>query len=124
MKKLLALTTIALGIAFAGQAQAHGAKPKHGGTVQTVKDVAYELVNKDGKAVIYIEDHGKEVATAGASGKLTVLAGKGKSEVDLEASGANTLTSKSDVQLTPGTKAIASITMAGKEAVNVRFSRK
>jgi hypothetical protein len=121
MKKLLALTAIAL--ACAGLAHAHGAKPKHGGAVQTVNDVAYELVKKDGKAVIYIEDHGKEVPTAGASGKLTILAGKEKTEVPLEASGANTLTSKADVTLAPGTKAIASIALAGKDAVNVRFAK-
>jgi hypothetical protein len=124
MKKLLTLAALALSLAYAGQAHAHGAKPKHGGTVQTVNDIAYELVSKDGKAVIYIEDHGKEVPTTGASGKLTILIGKAKSEVALEASGANTLTSTADVKLGAKSKAIAAITLSGKEAVNVRFSLK
>jgi hypothetical protein len=124
MKKLIAITTAALALACAGQVHAHGAKPKHGGTVQTVNDIAYELVHKDGKAIIYIEDHGKEVATEGASGKLTVLTGTEKSEIALEPSGANTLTSKSEVKLAPKSKTVAAITLAGKEAVNVRFARK
>lgn len=124
MKKLLTLTAATLAFTLAGQAHAHGAKPKHGGTVQTVNDIAYELVSKDGKAVIYVEDHGKEVATAGATGKLTVLSGKNKTEVALEPSGANTLTTSGDVKLGAKSKAVAAITFAGKDAVNVRFSVK
>lgn len=124
MKKLITLAALAITFATAGLAHAHGAKPKHGGTVHTVNDIAYELVSKDGKAVIYVEDHGKEVDTTGATGTLTVLKGKEKAEVKLAASGANTLTSKSDVKLPAGSKAVAAITFAGKDPVNVRFSRK
>jgi len=124
MKKLFAITTVALGLAFAGQAYAHGAKPKHGGIVQSAGDLAFELVSKDGKAVIYVDDHGHDLPTAGASGKLTVLAGAKKTEVDLVAGENNTLISTSEVKLAPGTKAIAAITFAGKEPISVRFSKK
>lgn len=122
MKKRILAALLA--VAVTGLAQAHGAKPKHGGTVQTVNDIAYELVAKDGKAVIYIDDHGKEVATQGATGKLTILTGTQKAEFELQPSGTNTLSSAGEVKLEPKSKAVASITLAGKEPVNVRFAKK
>lgn len=124
MKKFLALVAIAASVAATG-AYAHGDKPKHGGIVQSASnDISFELVNKDGKATIYVEDHGKPVATAGASGKLTVLNGTEKTEVPLEPTAGNILVSKSDVKLGTGAKAIASVTFADKKTTNVRFSIK
>ena len=124
MKKLIALTAIALGMALSGQSLAHGAKPKHGGVVQSAGDLSFELVSKDGKAVIYVDDHGADYATAGASGSLTLLSGARKSEAALEPSGSNGLTSTTKVKLERGSKALASITMPGKEPIRVRFSQK
>ena len=76
MKKLLTLMAMAVTVAASGNVFAHGEKAKHGGIVQESNNgVSLELVNKDGKATIYVEDHGKPVATTGATGKLTVLNG-------------------------------------------------
>ncbi|WP_194725168.1 hypothetical protein [Noviherbaspirillum malthae] len=122
MKKLLALA--AMTMALSGNVFAHGDKPKHGGVVSTANDMSFELVNKDGKAIVYVNDHGKPVDTAGASGKLTVLNGTEKTEVALEPAGSNTLTTKDDAKLAKGSKAIAAITFADKKAVNARFSVK
>ena len=124
MKKLMALVAMAVTVAVSGNALAHGAKPKHGGIVQTASDLGFELVNKDGKAIIYVEDHGKPFSTSGATGKLTVLNGAEKTEVPLEAAGENTLVTKGDAKLMKGTKAIAAVTFADKKTVNVRFSVK
>jgi hypothetical protein len=124
MKKIIALTAIALGLAFSGQALAHGAKAKHGGIVQSAADLSFELVAKDGKAVIYVDDHDEELLTAGASGTLTVLSGTSKSELTLVPAGTNTLVTKEDVKLAAGAKAVASITLPGKEAISVRFAKK
>lgn len=124
MKKVLAFAAIAIALAASGSALAHGSKPRHGGIVQTADDLSFELVGKDGNATIYIEDHGKPVSTAGATGKLTVLNGTEKAEAALEPAGDNTLVSKSGIKLEKGTKAIAAVTFAGKKAVNVRFSMK
>lgn len=114
-------------VAFAGNAWAHGEAPKHGGIMQTASDISFELVNQDGKegkVTIYIEDHGKAVATAGASGKLTTLNGKEKTEVQLAPSGTNAMTSSGDAKLSAGSKVIASMTLPDKRTVNVRFSVK
>ena len=124
MKKLIALGAVVLGMTLSGQALAHGAKPQFGGVMQSANDISFELVSKDGKAVIYVQDHGVDLATAGASGTLTVLAGGKKSVAALVPSGANMLISTTALSFEHGAKAVASITLPGKAALSVRFSRK
>jgi uncharacterized Zn-binding protein involved in type VI secretion len=124
MKKLISLVAMALTVAVSGNVLAHGDKPKHGGVVQSASDLSFELVTKDGAATIYVEDHGKKLPTAGATGKLTVLNGSEKTEVPLEPVGDNTMVTKGEAKLPKGAKAIASMTFADKKTVNVRFSVK
>jgi uncharacterized Zn-binding protein involved in type VI secretion len=124
MNKLITLAALVMAVAASGNVLAHGDKPKHGGVVQAASDLAFELVNQDGKATIYVEDHGKPVSTAGVTGKLTVLNGAEKSELPLEPAGDNTLATKGEAKLAKGAKAIAALTFADKKAVNVRFSMK
>ena len=122
MEKWMAL--VAMTMALSGNALAHGEKPAHGGVVSAANDMSFELVNKNGKAIVYVHDHGKPVDTAGATGKLTVLNGTKKTEMSLEAAGSNTLATKEDANLAKGSKAIAAVTFADKKVVNVRFSIK
>jgi hypothetical protein len=122
MKKLMALVAVAVITSLSTNSFAHGDKPKHGGIVQSASDLSFELVNKDGKTTIYVEDHGKTKSTAGVSGKLTVLNAGEKSELALEPSGDNALSTKGEAKLVKGSKAIASITFADKKTVNVRFA--
>lgn len=121
MKKLIALVAMTLSVTVAGSALAHGAKPKHGGIVATASDLQFELVNKDNKPVIYVEDHGQKLSTSGATGKLTVLNGKEKSEYTLQPVDDNALVINGDVKMTPGTKAVAAITFDDKKTATVRF---
>jgi uncharacterized Zn-binding protein involved in type VI secretion len=122
MKKLITLAVMVMAVAASSNVLAHGDKPKHGGVVQAASDLSFELVNKDGKATIYVEDHGKPVSTAGATGKLTVLNGAEKSEVPLEPAGENTLVTKGEAKLGKGAKAIAAVRFGEKKEVNVLFS--
>jgi hypothetical protein len=124
MKKLMALVAMVVAVAGSGNALAHGEKPKHGGVVSSASDLHFELVNKDGKATIYVEDHGKPRATSGATGKLTVLNGGAKSELPLEAAGENTMVANGEANLAKGSKAVATVTFADKKTVNVRFAVK
>jgi len=124
MKKYLALATIAIAFAATGHVLAHGSKANHGGIVQSANDLNFELVAKDGKATIYVEDHDEKFSTAGATGKLTILNSAEKTEVTLEPVGSNQMRAKGEVKLPKGAKVIASITFANKNAVNVRFSVK
>ena len=122
MKLMIAVTLVAA--ALTGNAFAHGAKPKHGGVVQTANDLSFELVAKGDTATIYIEDHDKPFSAAGATGKLTVLNGAEKTEATLQPTANGTLEAKGVSGLTKGAKAMATITFADKKTSNVRFSIK
>jgi hypothetical protein len=81
-----------------------------------------ELVGTADGAAIYVEDHGKPVAPAGMTGKLTVLNGDQKSEAPISA-GADKLEAKG-VKLASGAKVVASLATADKKAITVRFTVK
>jgi len=124
MKKILAVVALMASAILAGNVHAHGAKAKHGGIVQSAGDLSFELVAKDGTATIYVDDHGKDLPTAGATGTLTILKGAEKTELPIEAGANNILVVKGDAKLAPGSKAVAAVTFADKKAVSVRFSIK
>ena len=123
MKK--ALIALMMGAAALGTNPAfgHGAKPQHGGVVASANDLSYELVADGTGATIYVIDHDKPADTSGMGGKLTVLNGPDKSEVDLKPAGGNKLEAKS-VRLDKGAKAVASLKGANGKVTTVRFSLK
>ena len=125
LKKLVIATCLAMGLGAldAPVALAHGsATSRHGGISQMAGDLGFELVSTADGAALYVEDHGKPVAPAGMTGKLTVLNGTQKSEADLVAAG-DRLEAKG-VKLAPGAKVVAALTTAQKKAVTVRFTVK
>ncbi|MFC5460527.1 hypothetical protein [Massilia niabensis] len=124
MKKIFAVAALAASMTLSGNVLAHGAKAKHGGIVQSAGDLSFELAAKDGRTTIYVDDHGKDLPTAGATGTLTVLKGAQKTELPLIPSAGNTLVVKGDASLVKGNKAVAAVTFADKKAVSVRFSIK
>lgn len=95
---------------------------RHGGTVQLVNDVAYELVARDSSVVLYVTDHGKPVPTTGMSGRLTVMVGAQKTDAELVAAG-DKLEAKG-IKLAKGAKVVAALTLPDKKAVTVRFAVK
>lgn len=98
--------------------------PKYGGVVAVVKDVQYELVTKPDSIAVFIEDHGKKIDTKGATAKLILLTGGDKTEITLVPVGENGLEAKGAFKVTTGTKAVATITLAGKPAINARYEIK
>lgn len=124
MKKVVAIALVSAGAVLSGQVLAHGAKPRHGGIVQTAGDLSFELVARDGGATIHVDDHGKDKPTLGATGTLTVLKGTHKTELPLESGGNNTLVVKGKAGLEKGSKAVASVTFSDRKNVSVRFSVK
>ena len=124
MKKILSALAVALALGASHAALAHESPARHGGIVKSAGDVSFELVNKDGKTTIYVDDHGKDLPTAGGSGTLTVLKGKEKTELALAPGGANTLVAKDGLKLEAGNKVVAAIVLADKRTANVRFSIK
>jgi hypothetical protein len=123
MKHLLLALALGASMAAATGVLAHGEKPKHGGVLQVASDLSFELVTKGDVATIHVEDHGKPFATAGMSGKLTVLNGTEKSEAQLKPAGDNRLEARG-VKLGKGAKAVASVTTPKNKTVTVRFAVK
>ena len=123
MKKYLLAAALCASTIIANGVLAHGEKPKHGGVVQVANDLAFELVTKGDVATIHVEDHGKPFATAGMSGKLTVLNGTEKSEAQLKPAGDNRLEAQG-VKLGKGSKAVVSVTTPKNKTLTVRFAVK
>jgi hypothetical protein len=120
MERLTTIFAAAL-LAAALPATAGVDAPKHGGIVKEVREVSYELVARPDAIAIFITDHGKPVASAGASAKVTLLNGADKSEASLAPAGDNKLEAKGSFKVQKGTKAIAVITLAGKAPVTARY---
>jgi hypothetical protein len=108
--------------AFAADDHHHGAKPQNGGILAEASDIEFELVAKPDSVTVFVRDHGKALATQGASGKLTTLAGAEKSEVVLAPAGDNRLQAKGSFKVAPGTKFVATVNLAGRKPINVRFA--
>jgi hypothetical protein len=124
MKTFFFVVVLALSTFTFTSAGAHGeAKAKHGGVVATSQDLTFELVSTADGVTIYIDDHGKPLASTGMSGKLTVLSGANKTEAELKAAGENRLAA-TGTKLSAGAKAVAVITGADGKKFTVRFAVK
>ena len=123
LKKLVVSLVLGAAFAVSGTAGAHTAKPKHGGVVREAGDISFELVAKGDAAIIYVEDHGKPLATTGMAGRLMVLNGKETSEAELAPAGENRLEAKG-VKVAKGARAVAVLTTPQKRTLTVRFTVK
>ena len=124
LKQLISILSLALSCLYMNTAAAHGdAKPLHGGIVQTVNDIGFELVAQPDGATIYLMDHGKPMASKGITGKLTVLQGSNKIEADIKEAGDNTLRAMG-VKLSEGDKLVAALSNVGGKNMTVRFTIK
>ena len=124
MSRTLAKLVLMIASALAlGTAHGHGDAPaKHGGIIKVANDITFELVVKQDVAELYLDDHGAALATAGMRGKLTVLNGTEKTEVDLKPAGGNPFEARG-VKVDPGAKVIATFYSAdGQSTMSVRFA--
>lgn len=122
MKSLMQAVALSLAVLGAGPALAHGdVKPQHGGIVQEVREITFELVAEADGAAIYLSDHGKPLAAKGVSGRLTILQGARKTEVDLQDAGGNKLRA-AGVKLGKGDRLVAVFPQVAGKAVTVRFT--
>lgn len=127
MKFATLFSTLALSLstaAFAAGEHKHETKPMHGGVVVEASDIDFELVAKADVVTLYVRDHGKAASTQGATGKVTLLNGTEKTEAALAPAGDNKLEAKGSFKVGSGTKAVATVTLAGKKPINVRFAIK
>ncbi len=124
LKHLISVVSLALSCLYINTALAHGiAKPLHGGIVQMVNDISFELVAQPDGATIYLMDHDKPMASKGITGKLTVLQGSNKIEADIKEAADNTLRVMG-VKLGKGDKLVAALSNVGGKSMTVRFTIK
>jgi len=119
---------LAAGLAFAPLATAEGPKghahpANHGGIVEDVDGMQYELVLKPDSIRIYLDDHGQKISTKSAKGEATILKGSERVKVALVPAGENALEAKGKFPAGPGTRVVAVVTIGGS-ANSVRFALK
>lgn len=107
---------------LAAAAGAHEYKPLHGGVVAEAGDMAFELVAKANVIDLYMHAHGPVAGMKGATGKVTLLSGKEKAEAALVPAGDDRLQARGSFTVSPGTKVVATVNLAGQKPVSVRFS--
>jgi hypothetical protein len=121
------LKTLAIAAAFALSGAAFAQKDdhtaKHGGIFVETKALDFEVVVKPDVIQVYVQDHGKPVKLEGAKGKVTLLNGSEKSEVNLVSAG-DKMEAKGAFKIAKGTKGIASVILVGKSAATARFEVK
>lgn len=93
---------------------------KHGGIFVETRALDFEVVAKPDSIQVYVADHGKPVKLDGAKGKVTLLNGTEKADIDLVVAG-DRLEAKGAFKVEKGTKGIAAVTLAGKPGVVARF---
>ena len=95
----------------------------NGGQLKHAGKYHLELVVKDSALTVYVlGDKDARVATKGATGTATVLAGKDTSNVKLEPRGENALAGGGSFQPAPDMKVVVSVTLPGESAMQARFT--
>jgi len=107
---------VLLGAAPFHTAQAHGGtQSEHGGVVQLVGDMTFELVARPDGVELYVEDDGEEVNSADLAAKLTIVNAGAKSEVVLAPAAGNKFEAKG-VKIASGAKVTALLTLKDKQS--------
>lgn len=93
MRKAFVSVAIAVSTALCmGSVSSHGVPtPKHGGLVDIGGEISFEMVTQGRTIKIFVEDHGKPLATKGASGELLLGSETGKRLAALKDSGENSV---------------------------------
>ncbi|MGF1642188.1 MAG: hypothetical protein ACFCUJ_00990 [Thiotrichales bacterium] len=119
---VLACSMFAVMPASAGTGHDHG--PQYGGVVREMRDVSYELVAKPDSLTLYVSDHGKPVATEGATAEAVIYAGNDKSVVKLEPAGDNRMAASGSFKVGVGVRVVVTTTLPGKQAAKISFNLK
>lgn len=95
--------------------------PKFGGIVAEGRAFDAELVATPELITVHVRDHGKPMATQGATGKVTMLTGTNKSLVELKPAGDSRMEAKGKFDVSAGSKAVVEISLQGKKPSTFRF---
>lgn len=137
MKSLLLAATVVTAMTIGstsalahGDAAVNAQKATNGGQVRPAGPWHVELViardateARESPLLVYVTDHdGKRIPTVGASGTVTILAGKTKVSAALSPDGDNRLKGAARYAASPDMKVIVAVTLAGKSTEQARFT--
>ena len=115
----VAAALLALNVAsMPAHAHAEHGKPQFGGVVAEAGEAQFEIVGQGNRIVVHATSHGVPVETAGAKGKLTVLAGTARSEVALQPVAPNRLEGAGS--LPAGAKLLILVEWPGRKPLQAR----
>ena len=97
---------------------------RHGGVVAQKGDMEYELVSKADSINIFVYDDDKPASTKGGKATVVLMSGGEKKVVELEPSGGNKFRAKGNFPVKPGSKAIATIELSGRNKEEASFTLK
>ena len=119
-RNLLSITALlcALSLPTAALAHAEHGQPQFGGVVAEAGEAQFEVVGKDGKLVVHVTNHGAPLDTVGATGKLTVLTGTSKQDIQLKPAGGNRLEGAGSYAA--GAKLLLQVQLLGKKPLQAR----
>ena len=116
LTSFVALLVLCVASLTPNTAQAHGGtQPEHGGVVQLVGDMSFELVAKADGVELYVEDDGDEVTSTDLAAKLTIIDAGAKSEVTLMPAAGNKFEAKG-VKIGRGAKVAVLLTLKDKQS--------
>lgn len=128
MRTLITLIAAAA-LGFSAQTLAHsdeyldGQPTPHGGQMRMAGLYHFELVVKPGELTVYVTDHGDQpIATDGASGSATLLAGGQRSQIKLSPAGDNRLQGTGAFAMDEQMRAVLSIQFPGQGPEQARFT--
>jgi len=99
----------------------HG-KAMHGGIVLEAGHAQFEIVGKGDTLTVHVSNHGEPVATAGATGKLTVLTGSAKRDIALKPAANDLLQGQGAIN--PGDRLLLNVTWPGEKPLVARATVK
>lgn len=119
-RNLLSITALlcALSLPTAALAHAEHGQPQFGGVVAEAGEAQFEVVGRDGKLVVHVTNHGAPLDTVGATGKLTVLSGTNKQDIQLKPAGGNRLEGAGSYAA--GAKLLLQVQLPGKKPLQAR----
>ena len=111
------------GLTHAKEGDAHDLNPKHGGIVSESSHMEFELVLNPQATELYVRDHGRPVDLTQAKGKLMLVSGGKKTEIELV--GSATMLKGNAFELgVGGYTAVATVELSNKKKITVRFKSK
>ena len=97
---------------------------RHGGIVVQVGDMEYELVAKPDSLNLFVYDDDKPASTKGGKATIVLTSGSEKKVAQLEPAGGNKFKAKGTFPVKPGSKALTTIELSGRNKEEVQFTLK